>query len=116
MIFGKNRDKGIRINRDTLALEVVTLGNGIGPDDLLVHDEHAAHPNLAFLLSNMIHPEFPECVGVLRSVRQPTFDELVHQQTEDAVAKKGRGKLDKLFASEDMWVVKPSDSDGCGSH
>jgi 2-oxoglutarate ferredoxin oxidoreductase subunit beta len=115
MIFGKNRDRGIRINRDTLALEVVRLGDGIGPDDLLVHNEHAPHPNLAFLLSNMVHPEFPECVGVLRSVQQPTFEELVHNQTELAIAKKGPGKLDKLFASEDIWVVKPSEASCCSS-
>lgn len=39
LIFGKNRDKGIRLNGTQL--EVVTLGeNGITEDDLLVHDQY----------------------------------------------------------------------------
>ena len=39
MIFGKDRDKGIRL--DGLHPEVVTIGeNGVTEADLLVHDEH----------------------------------------------------------------------------
>ena len=37
LVFGKAKDKGIRMNG--LALEVVTLGNGVGESDLIVHDE-----------------------------------------------------------------------------
>jgi 2-oxoglutarate/2-oxoacid ferredoxin oxidoreductase subunit beta len=37
LIFGKNRDKGIRMNG--LELEVVTLGDGITESDLLVHND-----------------------------------------------------------------------------
>ena len=49
MVFGKNRDKGIRLNG--LEPEVVTLGNGVTEKDLLVHDESAASPTLAALLT-----------------------------------------------------------------
>ena len=42
LIFGKDRDKGIRLNG--LDPEVVELGNGITEDDLLVHDEQAEDP------------------------------------------------------------------------
>ena len=46
MIFGKDRDKGIRLNG--LHPEVVTLGeNGVTEADLLVHDEQAEEPYLA---------------------------------------------------------------------
>ncbi len=46
MIFGKNRDKGIRLNG--MEPEVVTLGDGITEADLLVHDEkrQGAQPGL----------------------------------------------------------------------
>ena len=54
----------------------------------------------------MIHPDIPECFGVLRCVERPTFDGQLHQQHETAVQKKGKGKLEELFASDDMWVVK----------
>ena len=46
LIFGKNRDKGIRLNG--LDLEVVQLGNGITEKDLLVHDEASPAPVLRF--------------------------------------------------------------------
>ena len=68
MIFGKDRDKGIRLNG--LHPEVVTIGEGgITEDDLLVHDAHAEDPYLALILSRMFWPEFPVPVGVLRDGR-----------------------------------------------
>ncbi len=47
LIFGKDRDKGIRLNGMTP--EIVTLGKGINEDDLLFHDErtHGAEPGLS---------------------------------------------------------------------
>ena len=57
LIFGKNRDKGIRLNG--LDPEIVELGKGISEDDLLFHDEKSAEPSLAYLLSRMSYPDFP---------------------------------------------------------
>src|SRR3546814_13238339 len=51
MIFGKDADKGLRLAKGKLALEVVTLGDGITEADLLVHDE--ADRAMAFLLAAM---------------------------------------------------------------
>jgi 2-oxoglutarate ferredoxin oxidoreductase subunit beta len=39
-------------------------------------------------------------------VQRPTYDDLLNKQIEDAIAKKGRGKLDELLASDDTWVVQ----------
>jgi 2-oxoglutarate ferredoxin oxidoreductase subunit beta len=105
MIFGKDRNKGIRLN-GKLEPEVVTLGNGITPDDLLIHDEKAEEPTLAYLLSRMYHPEFPEPVGVYRAVEKPMYDQMVNKQVDDAIKAKGKGKYEDLFASEDTWVVE----------
>jgi 2-oxoglutarate ferredoxin oxidoreductase subunit beta len=105
LIFGKDRNKGIRLN-GRLEPEVVTLGAGGNVDDLLTHNEKAEEPTLAYLLSRLVHPEFPEAVGVFRAVERPTYDELVNQQIEDVIKKKGRGKLEELFASDDTWVVE----------
>jgi 2-oxoglutarate ferredoxin oxidoreductase subunit beta len=104
LIFGKDRNKGIRLHG--LDPEVVTLGSGINVDDLLIHDEKAEEPSLAYLLSRMVYPRFPECVGVFRNVERPTYDDLLNQQIEEAVKAKGRGKLDELFAADDTWVVQ----------
>jgi 2-oxoglutarate ferredoxin oxidoreductase subunit beta len=104
LIFGKDRNKGIRLHG--LDPEVVTLGSGITADDLLIHDEKAEEPSLAYLLSRMVYPRFPECIGVYRCVERPTYDDMVNKQIEDSQRTKGRGKLDELFSSDDTWVVE----------
>jgi 2-oxoglutarate ferredoxin oxidoreductase subunit beta len=104
LIFGKDRNKGIRLHG--LDPEVVQLGNGIAADDLLIHDERAEEPSLAYLLSRMVYPRFPECIGIFRAVGRPTYDDLVNKQIEDVIKAKGKGKLEELFASDDTWVVQ----------
>jgi 2-oxoglutarate ferredoxin oxidoreductase subunit beta len=104
LLFGKDRSRGIRLHG--LDPEVVTLGNGITVDDLLIHDEKAEEPSLAYLLSRMVYPRFPECVGVYRCVERPTYEDLLNKQIEDVVKTKGRGKLEDLFVSDDTWVVE----------
>jgi 2-oxoglutarate ferredoxin oxidoreductase subunit beta len=114
LIYGKDRNKGIRLHG--LDPEVVTLGSGITVDDLLIHDERAEEPSLAYLLSRMVYPRFPECIGVFRCVQQPTYEDLLNKQIEDVIRAKGRGKLEDLFASEDTWVVEDKGQKAaCGS-
>ena len=104
MIFGKNRDRGIRLRG--LHPEVVQIGvDGVTVDDILVHDEHAEDPYLAFLLSRMFAPDFPVPVGVFRSVRQPTHDELMSAQLAAAKEQRGPGDLRKLLNSGETWTV-----------
>jgi 2-oxoglutarate ferredoxin oxidoreductase subunit beta len=104
MIFGKDRDKGIRLNG--LHPEVVQLGDGVSESDLLVHDESAADPYLAYMLSRMWWPDFPVPVGVLRAVQRPTHDQLIAGQIQDAVARQGEGDLAKLLVSGETWTVE----------
>ncbi|MBM4070521.1 MAG: 2-oxoacid:ferredoxin oxidoreductase subunit beta [Planctomycetes bacterium] len=104
LIFGKDRNKGVRLHG--LDPEVVSLGSGITVDDLLIHDEKAEEPSLAYLLSRMVHPRFPECVGVFRAVQRPTYEDLLNKQIEDIRRNRGAGKLEDLFASDDVWVVE----------
>jgi 2-oxoglutarate/2-oxoacid ferredoxin oxidoreductase subunit beta len=104
LIFGKDRNKGIRLHG--LQPEVVSLNNGVKVDDLLMHDEKADEPSLAYLLSRMVHPEFPECVGVFRAVQRPIYEDLLQKQIDDTQRAKGPGKLEELFAADDVWVVE----------
>lgn len=104
LIFGKNKDKGIRVNEANRP-EIVQLGNGVSEDDLLFHDEQAPEPSLAFLLARMRHPEFPEPMGVFRDVERPTYDQNINQQMEEIVQEKGEGDLEALFNSGDTWTV-----------
>jgi len=103
-VFGKDRSKGIRLNG--LDPEVVSLNNGVAMDDLLVHDEKAPEPSLAYLLSRMTYPDFPEPMGVFRAVEHPTFESQVSEQIDTAIEKKGPGKLADLFRSDDLWTVE----------
>ena len=104
MVFGKDRDRGIRLRG--LHPEVVRLGDGIGEADLLVHDEEADDPHLAFMLSRMWWPDYPVPVGVLRNVTRPTHDELMAGQIEAVVAQRGQGDLRTLLDSGETWTVR----------
>jgi 2-oxoglutarate/2-oxoacid ferredoxin oxidoreductase subunit beta len=105
MIFGRERDKGIRLNG--LSPEVVTLGeNGVTEADLLVHDEQAEEPYLALMLSRMQWPAFPVPVGVFRALPRPTHDELITGQIDVAIAKSGKGDLARALASGETWTVE----------
>jgi len=103
LIFGKNKNKGIRLNGTEP--EVVELGKGISEDDLLFHDEKSPEPTLAYLLSRMRHPEFPEPIGVFRAVDAPKYDVELNKQVDAAREKKGPGDLDALFNSGETWTV-----------
>ena len=103
LIFGKNRDKGIRLNG--LDPEIVELGKGISEDDLLFHDEKAAEPSLAYLLSRMRHPDFPEPIGVFRAVERPIYELELNKQIDIAREKRGDGDLAALFNSGETWTV-----------
>ncbi len=103
MIFGKDRTKGIRLNG--LRPEVVQVGKDCGVDDLLIHDETTEDPTLATLLSRMVGPDFPEVVGVYRSVRKPCYEELLQKAADAEIAKKGKGTMADLFKAEDIWTV-----------
>ena len=97
-----NGTKGIRLTG--FAPEVVDLKT-VPKDDLLFHDEKAANSQLAFLLSRMRHPEFPEPIGVFRDIDRPTYDEMINSQVENAISEKGEGELAKLFSAGDTWTV-----------
>ena len=71
LLYGKENDKGLRLNTSTLALETVTLGeDGVSIDDILVHDE--TNPNLALMLANLT---LPTAMGVILRRPAPAFDE-----------------------------------------
>jgi len=105
LIFGKDHDKGIRLNG--MEPEVVELGKGIQEDDLLFHDEKSSEPSLAYLLSRMRYEDnFPEPIGVFRAVDAPRYDDMVNQQIEQATEEKGKGDLEALFNTGETWSVE----------
>jgi 2-oxoglutarate ferredoxin oxidoreductase subunit beta len=105
MIFGKDRNQGIRMNG--AHPEVVTIGEGgITEADILVHDIHLQDPSVAFMLARMEQPDFPQPVGIFRAVERPSYDQMLADQIDTAIAKSGPGTLEKLIYSGDMWTVE----------
>ncbi len=105
LIFA-NGTKGIRLNG--FNPEVVDMDGSVSVDDLLFHDEKADNSQLAFLLSRMRYPEFPEPMGVFRDIERPTYETLLNHQIEEAIAQQTPGDLERLFNSGDTWTVAES--------
>lgn len=112
LIFGKNGDKGIRLGRGYRP-EVVSLGDGgASVYDLLIHDERAASPALAFLLSRLQYPDFPEPIGVFRNVQSPIYSQLIEEQVRRVSAELGPPDLQKLLNGPETWKVDGQVSPG----
>ena len=102
MIYGKERNRGIRL--DGHRPHTVTIGEGgITEADLLIHDE--SDPLLAAMLTTLYWPDFPVPVGVIRAIDRPTHAELLVAQEEQAIATRGKGDLAKLLAGGETWTV-----------
>ncbi len=100
LIFGRNRDKGIRMNG--MRPEVVKLGGETTEKDLVVHDE--TNFPLAFMLANF-EPPMPTPIGVFYAVSRPTYDGAMNKQLEDAKARLGTGDIKTLLRRGDTWTV-----------
>jgi 2-oxoglutarate ferredoxin oxidoreductase subunit beta len=107
MRFGKQGEKGIRLRG--LTPEVVKVAD-VGEENLLVHDEQAAEPTLAYLLSRMGPPDFPTPVGVFRAINKPVYSQLLMEQVHNAQTARP-ADLDALFRQGETWDV-PGRPDG----
>lgn len=106
LVFGKSKDKGIRLNG--LNPELVDLTTGeFSVNDLWIHDEFDKNPARSFILSQFIEMEnFPTPIGVFMQIEKSTYDGDVELQIHDVIAKKGAGDLDKVLSSGNTWTVK----------
>jgi 2-oxoglutarate/2-oxoacid ferredoxin oxidoreductase subunit beta len=103
LLFGPDQTRGLRLRG--LDLEAVELGPHVALDELLIHDEQAAEPTLAFLLGRLSYPDFPECFGVFRCVERPTFGDLLGQQTAEAARLHPDAGLQALLAGDETWEI-----------
>ena len=107
MIFGANRDMGLRMGAD-FEPEVINVSSSSEREELLVHNAHSPSVHLAYWLSRVEHP-IP--LGVFRDVRRPTYTEGLMGQVELARKAKGSGNLNQLYRSGDVWQVIGSNGD-----
>jgi 2-oxoglutarate ferredoxin oxidoreductase subunit beta len=83
MIFGKERNKGLRYNCNKM--EVVTIGeNGITEKDIMVHDATNPDDSTHYNLVRMALPEFPVAMGVIRAAESTVFESMLYDQVQHA--------------------------------
>ncbi|HEY9165280.1 MAG TPA: 2-oxoacid:ferredoxin oxidoreductase subunit beta [Candidatus Kryptonia bacterium] len=103
LVFGKENDKGIRLN--VFTPEIVSLKDGkYSISDLLVYDETSF--DLAMLLASFSERVgFPTPVGLFYQLERPSYEKMMTEQIENVTKKRGAGDLDKLLKSGNTWVV-----------
>lgn len=103
MIFGKEKNKGIRFNGHQL--EAVTIGeNGVTMDDIMIHDETTEDTGVHMMLARM-HGDMPVALGVIRNVRKATYTEMYEAQMDDQKANGKYKCVDDLLNSGDTWEI-----------
>lgn len=101
MIFGKEKNKGLRFNGRQL--EAVTIGeNGITENDILVHDAHDPNPSMHFMLTQL---RFPLPIGIIRSVETKTFESSMEEIVQDAQSRSKFKSVDDLLFSGETYEV-----------
>ncbi len=105
LTFGADNEKGLRLNPQTLQLEIVTIGeDGVTEADIVVHDE--TNKVLAKMLSDLRLPEFPEPIGVIYcEPTAPSYTDDVYQQRIAVREKKGDADMNALLRSGHTWTV-----------
>jgi 2-oxoglutarate ferredoxin oxidoreductase subunit beta len=104
MLFGKEQQKGLRMNTVKLQLEVVTIGEeGVSLDDIMVHDE--TNKVLAQMLASLHAPDFPEPVGVIYCAGVSGYVDDVYAQRIAVREVKGAPDMNALLRSGHTWQV-----------
>lgn len=94
LIFGGEKNRIVTIDGFRPQVEDYVPGSPL-PDNALIHDVAVEDTSLAFLLSNMEHPDLPVPVGVFRKVDSVPYD--------DHYAPKG-GDLGRVLRGADAWI------------
>ncbi len=98
LLYGKGRQKGLRLNPAALTLETVTLGeDGVTLDQVMVHDE--TNRTLAGMLAALEGPA-PVALGVLYCAPVTSFTSAVYAGGEAVT-----GELDALLRQGKTWEV-----------
>ncbi len=105
MLFGKNKEKGLVL--EGMGLKAVTIGeDGYTEEDILVHDAESDNMGLHMMLAEMKAPELPVALGVIRNVKQVTYDDGVRDQVLEVTAKSKIHSVDELLHSGSTWEVR----------
>lgn len=100
MIFGKARDKGIRLNG--MKPEVVTFDPAQPPNDLLIFDAADETGMMMSILNQFHRYDLPVPMGILHQASHPSYDRLLNERKSEHAETSIR---DMLY-SGNTWVVE----------
>ncbi|MEZ5931219.1 MAG: 2-oxoacid:ferredoxin oxidoreductase subunit beta [Alphaproteobacteria bacterium] len=102
MVFGADRERGLRLDPARLELEVVEIGrNGVTEADILIHDE--TNRTQAWLLAGCAPPSFPLPAGVLYAAPDRSF--MQRQMAIEAAPERVRERLAAAMRSGPTWTI-----------
>ena len=105
MIFGKDRDRGLIY--DGRKIRAVHIGEGgFTEEDILVHDAHTDNIGLHMALAEMKGPDYPVALGVIRDVKDITYDDGVRDQVKDVMTRSAIHCMDDLLHSGSTGEIK----------
>ncbi|MBT5757410.1 MAG: 2-oxoacid:ferredoxin oxidoreductase subunit beta, partial [Acidimicrobiaceae bacterium] len=93
--FGVDNERGVAMDSSG-RIELVDVAE-VGVENLLVHDEAADDPSVAFAISRLASaPTMPTPVGVFRAVERTEYAAAVSDQVDAVTASQGAGTLEGL--------------------
>jgi 2-oxoglutarate ferredoxin oxidoreductase subunit beta len=106
LIFGATQNKGIKL--DGFKPVVVEIGKDASIEDLWIHDERDFYK--AQILVRMfddprVEGHLPRPFGVFYETDRACYEDVMAMQIEEAIAKRGKGDLDKLLRGNETWTI-----------
>ena len=106
LLFGANKEKGIKL--DGFKPVVVDLSNGANADDCWIHDEkdfYKAQILVRMFDDPRIEGHLPRPFGVFYQTDRPCYEEMLQEQINEVMTKKGKGDLNKLLRGNETWTI-----------
>ena len=104
MLFGKAKNRGLRLRPGMLEFEIVTVGeHGVTEGDIQVHDEKDR--TLAWLLASLTPPDFPVALGVLYCDPAAVYEDVLSGQITEAQRKNPNADIGALLTAGGTWTV-----------
>jgi len=117
MIFGANKDKGLKLDYSSVIPHLV-ITTADDPD-VLVHDAAMEDPTLHRMLALMgqervtevesqkskVESDLPIALGVIRNVEEETYDEAVNKQIDEVRSAAKSTTFDGLTQSLERWEM-----------
>ncbi|MCH7832556.1 MAG: 2-oxoacid:ferredoxin oxidoreductase subunit beta, partial [Proteobacteria bacterium] len=104
LIFGKQKNQGLRVKPGFIELEAVTIGEGgVTEEDILVHDE--TNRALAGMLALLEPPSMPVAIGVLYCDPRPSYDDGVKGHMDEALKHSSGHDINALLRRGHTWTI-----------